>query len=43
VVADGKVKLLQHGVNGRNVLLDILTPWVGVVDLKALEGLAAEE
>lgn len=24
VVADGKVKLLQHGPNGRNVLLDIL-------------------
>jgi signal-transduction protein with cAMP-binding, CBS, and nucleotidyltransferase domain len=43
VVADGKVKLLQHGVNGRNVLLDILTSWVGVVNLRALEGLAAEE
>ncbi len=25
VVADGKVKLMQHGLNGRNVLLDILT------------------
>ena len=25
VVAEGKVKLLQHGANGRNVLLDILS------------------
>ncbi|MDD5370126.1 MAG: Crp/Fnr family transcriptional regulator [Anaerolineaceae bacterium] len=26
VVADGKVKLLQHAMNGRDVLLDILIP-----------------
>ena len=25
VVAEGKIKLLQYGINGRNVLLDILT------------------
>lgn len=40
VVAEGKVKLLQHGPNGRNVLLDILTTGEFFGNLAAL-GVAA--
>ena len=40
VVADGKVKLMQHGVNARNVLLDILTSGEFFGNLAAL-GVAA--
>jgi CRP/FNR family transcriptional regulator, nitrogen oxide reductase regulator len=40
VVAEGKIKLLQHGLNGRNVLLDILTSGEFFGNLAAL-GVAA--